>query len=142
MDIPVAENSVIYSEQVDMRFDIFECNHGRFLHHVSEVTCQREFSCLALAERSLDEEDFASHGSPCQSGNDTRISIALIDVTVEWRIAQEGCYLGWGDAGCFQYVFISQFESHFAQGFVDLFLQLAHTAFSGILLDDLLDGSF
>ena len=125
-----------------MRLDIFECNHGRFLHHVSEVTCQREFSCLALAERGLDEKNFASHGSPCQSGNDTRISIALIDVTVEWRIAQETCCLGWGDVGCFQHVLVSQLESHFAQGFVELFLQLAYTAFSGILFDDLLDGSF
>ncbi len=46
----------------------------------------------------------------------------------------------WGDGRLFQLLGIGQLVGHLAQALVDLLLELAYAAFSGIVLDDVLNG--
>ena len=62
-----------------MRLDVLERDLGRFLHHVSEVSCHGQIA-LSLADRALDEEDLSSHRCPCKSGNDSGSLISLLHV--------------------------------------------------------------
>ncbi len=45
-----------------------------------------------------------------------------------------------GDGWLLQFLGIGELVGHLAQSLVDLLLELAHTAFSGVVLDDALDG--
>ena len=40
MNIPIFKQLFINTEQRGMRMDILECQHGRFLHHISQISCQ------------------------------------------------------------------------------------------------------
>ena len=51
-----------------MSLDVLVCNGSGFLHHVTEVTCHCH-NALAVADRTLDKEDFASHSGPGKAGN-------------------------------------------------------------------------
>ena len=50
MDVPVVENAVVNAQRVHMGLYVFQRNDGTLLHHVTQVTCQREFSTLALRQ--------------------------------------------------------------------------------------------
>ena len=70
-----------------MSLEILEGDLRRLLHHVAEVSGHAEYT-LALADRALDEEDLASHLSPCEAGNDAGSLIALLHVMRVGRKAE------------------------------------------------------
>ena len=43
MDVPVVEDAVVDIQRLGMGLHVFHREDGRLLHHVSEITCQREF---------------------------------------------------------------------------------------------------
>ena len=83
MEIPVFEDAIIYTEQVDMRLDVFQGDDSRLLHHVAEVSGQSQLALLAFAQGGFNEEDFSAYGCPCQTGYYSCIAVALIDVSIE-----------------------------------------------------------
>ena len=107
MDVPVAEDAIVDAEQVDVRLDVFQGDNCWLLHHVAEVTCQGQLACLSLAQRGLNEENLTAYGSPGESCYDTGIVVALVDVAVEWWVAQERGYLGRSDVGVVQLFLVS-----------------------------------
>ena len=48
MDIVVVEDAVVYAEGVIVCLAVFEGQHRRLLHHVAEVSCQRQLSALSF----------------------------------------------------------------------------------------------
>ena len=136
VDVPVFEDTIVDAQNVYVRLDVFEGNDGRLFHDVAEVAGKCQFARLSLAQRSLDEEDFASHRSPCQPSHYTSVAIALVDVAVEGRVAQEGFRVGRRDGGFLQFLGTSQLIGQFAQRLVDLLLELPYSAFAGIVLYD------
>ena len=140
MNVPLVEDAVVDTQHVHVGFDIFQCNNSRFLHHVTQVTCQREFRTLAFRQRGLDEQYLATHTGPRQSCHDASIAVALINVAIEGGLAQQVFNLRRRNLFVGQFTGFSLFEGQFAQGFVHLFLQLAHTALACILLYNLLNG--
>ena len=124
-----------------MSLDILQCNDSRLLHDIAQITRQCQFSGLAFRQRGLNKQDLAAYAGPGQSRNDTGIVVALIDVTIEGGLAQQVFNLGGRNLLVRQHAALSLLEGHLAQGLVDLLLQLAYTAFAGVLLNDFLDGS-
>ena len=124
-----------------MSLDILQGNHCRLLHDVAQVARQRQFARLALRQRGLDEQYLTAHAGPCQSCHHTSIGIALIDIAIEGRLAQQVFNLCWRDLVVGQLAIRGISYCHLAQGFVDLFFQLAHTALAGVLFNHLFYGS-
>ena len=85
---PVVEHAVVDAEAGGVRPDVFEGEHGRFLHHVAEVAREGELRRLAAAHAGLDEENFAAHGRPCQARHNAGVVVALIFVAAIDRFAQ------------------------------------------------------
>ena len=140
MYVPVVKDAIVYAECVDMRLYIFESDDSRLLHHVAKIAGKRQLARLALAERCLDEEDFAAHTCPSQARNDTCIAVALVDVAVERRLAEQSFNLV--RRNLLVYVAVERLlVSNLAQSLVHLLFQLAHAAFTSVLLNDSLDCS-
>ena len=139
MDVPLVEQPVVNAQRVNMRLHIFQSDDGTFLHHVAQVARKCQLGVLALAQRGFDEKDFSTHTCPRQSCNNTGIVVALIDVTVEGRLAQQTFQFGRCNLLVRQFLIECFLIGQFPECFVDLFLQLAHTALTGILLYHLLD---
>ena len=64
----------------------------------------------------------------------------MIDIAIEWGISEQSFHFGWGYllvVGTFLHL---PLIGDLTECLVHLFLQLAHTALTGIALDDHLDG--
>ena len=85
---PVVEYAVVDAEAGGVRPNVFEGEHGRFLHYVAEVAREGELRRLAAAHAGLDEENFAAHGRPCQARHNAGVVVALIFVAAIDRFAQ------------------------------------------------------
>ena len=125
-----------------MSLDVFEGNDGRLLHDVAQVARERQLGTLTFRQGGLDEENLTADAGPRQSGDNTGIAVALIDVAVEGGLAQQVLDFRRRNLFVGQFAFLCLLIGHLAQGLVDLLLQLAHAAFTSVLLDNLLDGSF
>ena len=141
MYVPVVEYAVVDAQSVDVCLYIFEGYHSRLFHHVAEVTGECQLASLALAERSLDEEYLATYAGPCQSGHYTGVVIALIDIAIERRFAEQVLNLVWSNLLIWQLSVECLAISQFAQRLVRLFFELPHTTLACILFDDFLYGS-
>ena len=65
------------SRHVGMSLDILECDGGRFLHHVAEISGHRKLA-LSFAYGTLHEENFSTHLGPRESCDDSHSLIALL----------------------------------------------------------------
>ena len=83
VDVPVVEDTIVHAERVDVSLYVFEGDNCRLLHHVTEVSGQRQLASLTLAQRSLDEENLSADACPSQTRHHTGIIVALIDITIE-----------------------------------------------------------
>ena len=143
MDVPVVEDAIVDGQGLGMGLDILEGENGTLLHDVAQIAGERELRALALRQGGLDEQDLAADAGPCQSGDDAGIVVALIDVAIEGRLAQQVLERVGGDLGVdlsLEVGLHGHVVGQLAHGLVDLLLELAHTALTGVLLDDLLDG--
>ena len=140
VDVPMVEDAVVDAQQVNVGLDIFQCDDGTLLHHVAQITGQRQLASLTFRQRGLDEQYLATHAGPCQSGHHASIGVALVDVAIEGWLAQQVFQLRGSNLVEGQLAVRSIFHSHLAQSLVDLLLQLAHATLAGVLLDNLLDG--
>ena len=140
MDIPVVEDAIVDVQRLGVSLHIFECQDGRLFHHIAQITCQRELVAFALRERGLDKQDFSAHTCPGQTGHHTGIFVALIDIAVERRFAQQVLDLRRRDLLIIGILLHLAFVGYLAEGLVNLLLQLSHTTLTGIALDDHLDG--
>ena len=75
MDVPMGENAIINAQHINVCLDIFQCDDGTFLHHVAQITRQRQFAGFAFAQRCLDEENLTAYAGPCQTGYNTGIAL-------------------------------------------------------------------
>ena len=48
VDVPLFKDAVVDTERINMRLDILQCNDGRLLHHIAEVSCQRQLAGFSL----------------------------------------------------------------------------------------------
>ena len=48
VNIPVVEDTVVNVQSLCMRLHIFQSQNSRLFHHITEVTCQREFVSLTF----------------------------------------------------------------------------------------------
>ena len=97
MYVPLLEQPVVDAQFVHVRLYIFQRNDGTLFHHVTEVSCQGEFPCLAPAQRCLYEQYLATNARPCQSCHHAGIVVALVDVTIErWLSEQSLEFVGSG----------------------------------------------
>ena len=137
----MVEDAVVNAQLVNMCLAILQGDDGTLLHDVAQVAGQRQLASLSFRQRGLDKQYLAAHTGPCQSGDDTGVGIALIDVSIERRFAQQVFYLCGSDLFVGQFAVLGFLESQLAQRLVDLLLQLADAALTGILLYHLFDGS-
>ena len=141
MDVPVVEDSFRQVEVSAVRLEVFERQHGRLLHHVPQVSGERELS-LSPAQAGFDEEDLAPYGRPCQSRHHSGVFVALILVARVLggpEVLRD--VLGLQLMG-FRKVSAGDFERDFPHHLADFLLQFAHAALAGIVFDDVLDGPF
>ena len=141
VDVPVVEDTIVHAERVDVSLYVFEGDNCRLLHHVTEVSGQCQLASLALAQRSLDEENLSTYACPSQTRHYTGIVVALIDVAIEWRFAEQVLYLVGSDLLVWEHVVESLLVCELAQSLVHLLLELSYTALSCVLLYYLLNGS-
>ena len=141
MDIPVVEDTVVDVQRLGVGLHIFEGEDGRLLHHVTQVSRQRELVALALRQRSLDKQYLSAHARPGQTCHHTGIVVALIDVAIEGGLAQQILYLGRRNLLIVGILLHLTLIGYLAEGLVDLFLQLAHAALTGVPFNNHLDGS-
>ena len=87
MDVPVVEDAVVNIQLFGMGLHILQRQNGTLLHHITQVTSQRELRTLALRERSLDEEDLTADTRPGQTCDNACIVVALIDIAIEWGLS-------------------------------------------------------
>ncbi len=120
-----------------MSLHVLQGDDGTFLHHVAQISGQRELTGLAFGERCLDEENLSAYACPGQSGHHAGVIVALIDVAIEWRLTQQVFNLRRVDGRGRQFSLQSFAESKLSQGFVNLLFQLSHAALTCILLDNL-----
>ncbi len=80
MDIQIAEQVFRNAEQGSMGVDVFQCQHGRFLHDIAQVAGQCQLAAFALAQTGLDKQNLAADGSPRQARHHAGIVVALIFV--------------------------------------------------------------
>ena len=120
-----------------MCLHILEGEHCRLFHHIAEVTRQREFGTFTLAQTCLDEENLTADTRPCQSGDHAGIGVALIDVAVVRRFAQQVFDVLRGDFLIRHHLVAGISEGNLSQYLTYLFLQLSHAALTGVLFDDL-----
>ena len=129
---------VVDVKELAVALEVLQRNHGALLHHVAQVAGEGEFLALATRQGALDEEDFTTHGSPCQSCHHAGKVVALVAVAAEVARAQElleACHI---DAlGIF--VAAGFLACHLAQHLGNLLLELAHTALAGVAVDNLGD---
>ena len=142
VDVPVVEDAVVNAQHVGMGLHVLQCQHGTLLHDVTQVTCQRELGALALRQRGLNKQNLATYARPCQTRYHTGIVIALVDVAVEGRFAQQVLNLVGRHLQVGQLTVLGLAQSQLAEALVNLLLQLTDTALAGILFDNLLDGGF
>ena len=140
VDVPVVEDAVVHTQSLHVGLHVFQGDDGTLLHHVAQVARQRQLAGLALRQRCLDEQNLAAHARPCQSGDHACVVVALVDVAVEGRLAQQslqlvGRYLRRGHLA-FQLSLVGQF----AHGLVDLLLQLSDAALARVLFNNFLYG--
>jgi len=50
VDIPVVEDAVVDVQRIAVGFDILQGDDGTLLHHVAEITRQRELAALAFGQ--------------------------------------------------------------------------------------------
>ena len=79
MDILLHELLISETGHFRMCLNILICNLSRLLHHISKVTCHGK-STFALADRTLDEQNLATHRSPGKTCHDSRTFITLLDI--------------------------------------------------------------
>ena len=60
MNVLFYELLIAHAGQFRMRLDVLVCNGCRLLHDITEVSCHCQ-DAFALADRTLDEQDFTSH---------------------------------------------------------------------------------
>ena len=144
MDAPTVEYAVVNVEFRSVSLDIFQSEHGTFLHHVAEVAGECEFRAFATAYAGLDVEDFAAYRCPRQTGYYTRVFVALVFVAVEERFAKErfhvACLNGLACIGHFLFAVCGREVRHFTEEFVYLLFELTHTAFAGVVFYYLIYG--
>ena len=87
VQVPLFEDAIVDTQLIDMSFHIFQSDDRRLLHHVAEVTRQRQLGGFTLRKRSLDKKDFATHARPSQTRYHASIVVALINVAIERRLA-------------------------------------------------------
>src|SRR5690606_13953075 len=82
VQVILLENAVIDTKTFCVRLEIRQCGHGRFLHHVAELTgkCKGAF---ATTQTGFNEQYFATNLRPCKTGNNTGHFIALIKFFIE-----------------------------------------------------------
>ena len=142
VDVPLFECLGGYVQRVSVSLDIFHRQHRRFLHHVAQVARQREFAALALAQRGLDKEYFTAHGCPRQSCHHADAVVVLVLLTGEkFGTEQFLDVLGLERFGRFLLFFSRLAQGYLAQHLVDFLVQFAHAAFTGVVLDNFLNGS-
>ena len=87
MDVPVVEDAIVDIQLFGMGLHILQRQNSTLLHHVAQVTRQRELCTLALRERGLDEEDLTADTRPGQTCDNACIVVALIDIAIEWGLS-------------------------------------------------------
>jgi hypothetical protein len=60
-----------------VRLQVFQCDDGTFLHHITEVSGEREFA-FALGDAGLDEEDVTTVGVHARPRDHTGHIVALV----------------------------------------------------------------
>ena len=93
---------------------------------------------MPLVHAGFDKEDLASGAGPRQPGHHASVFVSLVGVAVEGRFAEQALHLRWLHLFERQLSVAGIHERHFAQGLVDLLLQLSDAALAGVLFDDFL----
>ena len=122
-----------------MGLHILQSQDSRLLHHIAQVAGKRQLRTFSLRQRSLDEENLTTNAGPCQSSYHTGIVVTLVDVAIERRFAQEVFQRFGRNLPVVYRAFHLSLVGYLAHGLIDLLLQLAHTAFAGVLFDNLLN---
>ena len=132
VNVPLFEDAIVNVQVIRMSLYVFQCYHGTLLHHITQIAGEGELARLSLGQRGLDEQYLTSHAGPRQSCHHAGVVVALIDITVERRLAQQllndfRCYLV-----IFQVAIAGEIECHLAQSLIDLLLQLSHTTLARV----------
>ena len=139
MYVPVVEDTFGQIQQVAMCFQVLQCQHGRFLHYRAQVTGQGQLS-LSTAQAGFYEQNLTAYGRPGQSRHYAGIFVALVFVAGIFLCAEELFnifrlqLMGTGK------LIAGNFQCDFTHHLADFLFQLTHTAFTGIVLDDVFNG--
>ena len=136
--VPLLENPIVDAQRVGMRLHIFQGYDGTLLHHVSEITRQRELAALSSRQRSLYEEDFSSDACPGKSRDHSGIVVALVDIPIERLLPEQSLELVGSYAMVLQLSVESLLVRHLPQSLVYLLLELSDATLTGVVLYDLL----
>ena len=142
VDVPVFEDLFRDIQQTSVCLQIFQSQHSRFFHDITQITGQCQSSAFTLAQAGFHEQDFTTYGCPCQTGYYTCILIALIFVTRIFRCSQilaDICRL---DIVQRCTTFAGKFQGNLTHYLVDFLLQLTNTTFTGVVFDDVFQCRF
>ena len=142
MDVPLVEQAIVNTKLVYMGLNVLQSDNGRLFHHVAEVARKCQFRPTTFAQRGFDEQNFAANACPSQARNHAGIVVALIDVAVIRRFAQQSLYLGRRYFGKRQLAVKCPQVGHLAQSLVYLLFKLPHTTLAGVLLNNLFKSRF
>ena len=137
MHVPSLKHIGVDVELRGVRLDELVGDGRRLLHHVAEVTCQREVSSTA-AQAHLDGQDLAAHLSPSQARGHTRHGVLDLLFVVVHGHAEHLAKVVHSD------FLVESLVSHHLLGTVahhvaDAALQVTHTRLTGVVVDDVHD---
>ena len=134
MDVPVIKNLFVKIQQGGMRLDIFQCQHGRLFHYITQIAGQCQTSALTTAQASFHEKYFTTYGSPRQTGHYSCVLITLILITGIFGCPQKFIQVSRFDFGLRKITVRSILACRFTEYLSDFLFQFAHTALTSIIL--------
>ena len=134
MDVPVIKNLFVKIQQGGMRLDVFQCQHGRLFHYITQIAGQCQTSTLATAQAGFHEKYFTTYGSPRQTGHHPCILITLILVPGIFGCTQEFIQVSRFYFGLRKITVRSILACRFTEYLSDFLFQFAHAALTGIIL--------
>lgn len=117
-----------------MRLDVFQCQHGRLFHYITQIAGQCQTSTLATAQAGFHEKYFTTYGSPRQTGHHPCILITLILVPGIFGCTQEFIQVSRFYFGLRKITVRSILACRFTEYLSDFLFQFAHAALTGIIL--------